>query len=146
MRGDTRFMSSEPGFISGTASGSGLHPKNGHQRVPTILVVEDEILTRMAAADHLRDCGYRVLEAADADEARILLRANEPIEVVFSDINMPGINGLELAIWVAKEFPDVKLVLTSGDRANAPAARAMAAFLEKPYDLNTLARVMKALV
>jgi len=146
MPGLTRFMSTEPGFVSGPASGGSLRPKNGHQRISTILVVEDEILARMAAADHLRDCGYRVLEAADAEEARTLLRASEPIEVVFSDINIPGMNGLALAAWIAKEFPDVKLVLTSGDSANAPAARVMAVFLDKPYDLQTLALVMKALV
>jgi CheY-like chemotaxis protein len=112
----------------------------------TILVVEDEILTRMATADHLRDCGFRVLEAADAEEARTLLRASEPIELVFSDINMPGMNGLALASWIAREFPDVKIVLTSGDNANAAAAGVTAVYLEKPYDLITLGQLIGALV
>jgi CheY-like chemotaxis protein len=146
MRGPAGLMSSERQSVPSATTGGVLRPKNGHQRASTILVVEDEILARMAAADCLRDCGYRVLEAADADEARILLRASEPIEVVFSDITMPGMNGLALAAWIAKEFPDVKIVLTSGDSANAPAARAFAIFVPKPYDFGTLARVMKQLV
>ncbi|GAB2178682.1 response regulator [Dongia sp. agr-C8] len=123
-----------------------LHPKNGASRKSTVLVVEDDILIRMAAADHLRDSGYRVLEAADAEEARTLLRASEPIEVVFSDINMPGMDGIKLALWIAKEFPDVKVVLTSGDPRNAAAARAVTHFLEKPYDLDMLGRLMKQLL
>jgi DNA-binding NtrC family response regulator len=126
--------------------GGGLHPKNGSARQSTILIVEDEILTRMATSDHLRDGGYRVLEAADAEEARTLLRASEPIEVVVSDVNQPGMDGITLALWIAKEFSDVHVVLTSGDIRNAPAARAAAHYLEKPYDLDALSRLIKQLL
>jgi len=122
------------------------HLKNRAGARSVILVVEDEILIRMAAANHLRDCGYRVLEAADAEEARALLRTIEPIEIVFSDINMPGMNGIMLAAWVGREFPDVKMVLTSGDIRQAVAARAAAFFLEKPYDLYALERLIRRLV
>jgi len=128
------------------ANDAGLRPKNGAHRLSTILVVEDEILTRMAAADHLRDSGHRVLEAADAEEARKLLRASEPIELVFSDVNMPGMDGIMLARWIAREFPDVKVVLTSGDLRNAAGAGATGHFLEKPYDLETLGRVIRKLL
>jgi DNA-binding NtrC family response regulator len=137
-------QSGSAGNVSG--AGSGLRPKNGAHRKATILVAEDDILIRMAAADHLRDGGYRVLEAADGEEARTLLRASEPIEVVFSDVNMPGIDGIRLALWISKEFPDVKVVLTSGDVRNAVMARATAHFLEKPYDLDALSRLIKQLV
>ena len=119
--------------------------KSGARALSVILVVEDEILIRMAAANHLRDCGYRVLEAADAEEARTLLRASEPIEIVFSDINMPGMDGIMLAAWIAKEFPDIKVVLTSGDIRNAVAARAAGFYLEKPYDLYSLEQLIKRL-
>jgi len=128
------------------AGASRLQPRNGAHRVSTVLVVEDEILTRMATADYLRECGYRILEAANAEEARTLLRASEPIEVVFSDINIPGMDGIMLAQWIAKEFPDVQVVLTSGDFRNAPAARATAHFVEKPYDLDALGRLIKQLL
>lgn len=115
-------------------------------RIATILVVEDDILVRMAAADHLRDSGHRVLEAADAEEARSLLRASEPIALVFSDVNMPGMDGLELARWIAAELPGVKVVLTSGDPSNAAAAQSISHFLAKPYDLDALRRLIERLV
>jgi CheY-like chemotaxis protein len=121
-------------------------PGAGADRVATILVVEDDILVRMAAADHLRDAGHRVLEAADGQEALSLLRASEPIEVVFSDVNMPGMDGIALARWIAAELPGVKVVLTSGDSSNATAARAVTHFLAKPYDLETLRRLIEQLI
>jgi DNA-binding NtrC family response regulator len=131
---------------AGGTTASDLRPKSGAERLSTIMVVEDDILTRLAAADHLRDEGYRVLEAADAEEARTLLRAAEPIEIVISDVNMPGMDGIRLAHWIAKEFPDVKVVLTSGDLTNAAAARLVAHYIEKPYDLDALGRLIKRLL
>ena len=142
-----RTLPSQPSS-AGHSNGAdgGLHAKNGVQRVSTILIVEDDILIRMATSDHLREGGHRVLEAADAEEARTLLRAAEPIEVVVSDINMPGMDGIKLALWIAQEFPDVKVVLTSGDLRNAAAARVAAHYLEKPYDLDALGRLVKQLL
>jgi CheY-like chemotaxis protein len=142
----TRFLPSQFSGSGTAAPGTTPRPGNGAQRVATILIVEDDILTRMAAADHLRDGGYRILEAGSGDEARTLLRANEPIEVVFSDINLPGLDGLSLALWIDREFPDVKVVLTSGDPANAAAARAVTVFLPKPYSFAELSRIMKELL
>jgi len=148
MRGPAIRTHSPESSSDGDARGAkiGLHPNTAAHRIATILVVEDDILTRMVAADHLRNGGHRVLEAADAEEARTLLRASEPIEVVFSDVNMPGMDGIRLAQWIAKEFPDVKVVLTSGDVRNAAAARIAIHFLEKPYDLHTLGRLIESLL
>ena len=57
----------------------------------TILVVEDEILIRVPISQYLRDCGYKVIEAANADEAMTALQHKETIvDLVFSDIEMPG--------------------------------------------------------
>jgi CheY-like chemotaxis protein len=57
----------------------------------TILVVEDDVLVRMPISQYLRDCGYRVIEAVNADEAMaVLLHRETPIDLVFSDIEMPG--------------------------------------------------------
>ncbi|MEA2816833.1 MAG: hypothetical protein QOI93_4534, partial [Rhodospirillaceae bacterium] len=57
---------------------------------PTILVVEDEILVRTVIAAYLRDCGFDVVEAGNADEAVRVLEAGIRIDIVFSDVNMPG--------------------------------------------------------
>jgi CheY-like chemotaxis protein len=64
-----------------------------------ILVVEDEILIRMAVAAYLRDCGYRVTEAASADEAMVMLRHLEiDVQVILSDVEMPGsMDGFQLS-------------------------------------------------
>jgi len=92
----------------------------------TILIVEDEILIRMAAAEHLRVAGYSVLEATDAAEAVRLIAADRSIELVFSDVHMPGeMDGNGLRSWILKERPYIKVLLTSGTirrrRATAPA-------------------------
>ncbi|TXL73954.1 response regulator [Vineibacter terrae] len=125
-------------------------PGNGHQRPSTVLVVEDEILIRMPVADYLRDCGYRVLEASNAAEAQALFRASEPIEIVFSDVNMPGgMNGFALAQWVRQEYPDVRIILTSGIASTARNAEQVCAegsFLEKPYSYEALAAHIKRLL
>lgn len=82
----------------------------------TILVVEDEVLIRAALADYLRDCGFHVLEAASGDEAKTLVeRGGQPIDLVFSDIQMPGAtDGFTLARWLRAHHPQIKVILTSG--------------------------------
>lgn len=80
-----------------------------------VLVVEDESLVRMVAADMLTDEGFMVLEATTADEAWPLLENHSEIGVLFTDINMPGhMDGLALATRVAERWPHIRLVVTSG--------------------------------
>jgi CheY-like chemotaxis protein len=81
----------------------------------TVLVVEDEVLIRWVIAEHLRECGYRVIEAGNGDEAiEILRRTALTIHVVFSDVRMPGTtDGFALAQWVRtaaghQGHPDVR--------------------------------------
>jgi len=82
--------------------------------VETVLVVEDEVLLRLAVCEYLRDCGFRVVEAANADEAVVVLEQSHfEIEVVFSDIDMPGsMDGFGLAQWTRSNRPDVEVILT----------------------------------
>ena len=83
--------------------------------MPLVLVVEDEFFLRYVTAEYLEDCGFSVLQAANADEAVGLLQTNRDVGAVFSDIQMPGsMNGLGLAHWIAETLPDVKVLLTSG--------------------------------
>ena len=68
-------------------------------RAQTILIVEDETLVRMATAEHLRDAGYIVVEAATGEEAQAVLEAGVPVSLIFSDVNMPdAIDGLLAAL------------------------------------------------
>ncbi len=81
----------------------------------TILFVEDEALIRMDMAEFLRECGYRVHEAANAAEALEALQAKFAIDLVFTDINLPGgMNGLGLAEWILNNRPGVKTLITTG--------------------------------
>jgi two-component system, response regulator PdtaR len=113
-----------------------------------ILIVEDEVLIRMGIAEHLRQEGFQVLEAANADEARLVLKANPQIEAVFSDCNMPSPrDGLQLALWIGIHLPSLPVVLTSGVNTSAEkqAIKATAnveAFLLKPYEYDELVRLL----
>jgi two-component system, response regulator PdtaR len=80
---------------------------------PTILIVEDDVLVRSLVAAYLRECGFDVVEANGADEAIRVLQAEVPIDIVFSDIQMPGsMDGFGLAQWVRRERPWLKVILT----------------------------------
>lgn len=82
---------------------------------PVILVADDEVLVRMSIAAYLRGCGYEVIEAKTADEAREVLIAGMPVDILFADIHMPGsMDGIALARWTRLERPDIKIILTSG--------------------------------
>ena len=104
----------------------------------TVLVVDDEVLIRMVISEHLRECGYRVIEAGDGDEAIAVLKADDRIDIVFSDIQMPRRNGFELAHWVRRERPHIKVLLTSGGIKSAEVAHELCEagpMITKPYDL-----------
>jgi CheY-like chemotaxis protein len=105
----------------------------------TVLVVEDEVLIRMAISEYLRECGYRVIEAANADEALIVLQ--EPaltIDVVLSDVEMPGsIDGFGLSLWVRQHRQGLEVILVSSPKRAADAAADLCEsgpMLSKPYE------------
>jgi DNA-binding response OmpR family regulator len=104
----------------------------------TVLVVEDEVLLRLVIAEYLRDCGYRVIEAAHADEAIVVLsEPNLSVDILFSDIEMPGsMNGFSLAQWTRSNRHDVKVILAgSVPRAvNAAVNLCEEGPLPKPYE------------
>jgi DNA-binding response OmpR family regulator len=110
--------------------------------LPVVLVVEDEVILRMAVCAHLRDAAFVVIEAVDAEEAVELLQANRSIALVFSDINMPGpLDGNDLAAWIAVQYPEVKVLLTSGiGREGGPP------FIAKPYAFAELQRRIEAML
>ena len=110
--------------------------------VPLVLVVEDEIFLRYVTAEYLEDCGFSVLQAANADEAVGLLQRNRDVGAVFSDIQMPGsMNGLGLAHWISETLPGVKVLLTSGQLL--PAAAQEWTLLAKPYDMAEVERRLR---
>jgi len=82
-----------------------------------ILIVEDEPLVRMLAVDVAQDAGFDTLEAASADEALLLLEAHPNIQILMTDIDMPGsMNGLRLAAITRERWPAIEIVVVSGMR------------------------------
>jgi CheY-like chemotaxis protein len=119
-----------------------------HVPPQTILFVEDEALIRMDMAEFLRECGYRVHEAANAAEAVEALQAKFAIDLVFTDINLPGgMSGLELADWISGNRPGVKALITTGGALDVSALPTTAPLLPKPYTgRDLLDRVRQSLV
>ena len=79
----------------------------------TVLVLDDDVLVRMPVVQFLRDCNYRVVEAASTDEAIVILqKTNIPVDVVLSEIDIPGsMNGFGFAQWARSVRPEMKILL-----------------------------------
>jgi DNA-binding NtrC family response regulator len=115
----------------------------------TILLVEDDPLVRISTADHLRDKGYRVVEAGTVIEAATVLSSGPPVHAVFSDVDLPGATGgLSLAVWIHAHHPTIPVILTSGVRSIVPALSAQRSvpFLAKPYDLTKLSELIASVI
>jgi two-component system, response regulator PdtaR len=115
-------------------------------RTARILVVEDEVLIRALIAEELRLEGFSVIEAGRAEEALTYINAGEQVDLVFSDIRMPGsLNGLQLAGILRDKYPDILVILTSG---NAPTMHVgiVQAFVPKPYDVTQTIALMSAML
>jgi len=116
-----------------------------------VLVVEDNPNVRRLSVTRLRDLGFEVAEAVNGDEALALLRSGIQIDIVFSDLIMPGsLSGYELAAQVAVEFPHLKVLLTSGYASDIVAARGAVGenhdVLHKPYRQSDLVARLQALL
>jgi two-component system, response regulator PdtaR len=111
----------------------------------TILVVEDEPLVRMDIAEQLQDMGFKVLEAANADEAIEMLGGDTEIRIVFTDVDMPGsMDGLKLAAAVRDRWPPIRIIVTSGHRnVTMNDLPADSRFFAKPYKAAAIAQAAR---
>jgi CheY-like chemotaxis protein len=109
-------------------------PEPASQQHPAcVLVVEDEILLRIVLAGGLREAGFVVIEAERAEEALSYFQAGGQVDLVISDIQMPGSpDGLELANVLRRNFPALPIILTSGNVKSQPVSDAIL-FVPKPY-------------
>ena len=105
---------------------------------PCILIVEGDILVRHPLAEYLRECGYKVLEASDTDEARRLLTEGpSSIDVVLVDVQPPRENGFALAGWIRANHPDIDVVMAATVEKAAEKAGDLChegPVITKPYD------------
>lgn len=112
-------------------------------QAPSVLVVEDEPLTRVAMGMALRDVGLIALELHDADEALRIVRAGIVPDALLTDIRMPGsIDGLRLAVYLEAMFPSMMVFITSGNTLH-PASRLRFNFIPKPFDPDQAAQDIK---
>ena len=110
-------------------------PSEGPQAA-RILLVEDDVLMRATVAAGFRDSGFVVIEAARAAEACVFVERGGQVDLVFSDIEMPGeADGLELAHSLESAYPALPVILTSGAACpgNEDSPRP---FISKPYKIN----------
>ena len=110
-----------------------------------VLVVEDNDDVGQFSTELLEDLGYTVRRVASADAALAILAEDEfSADLVFSDVIMPGMNGVELAGIVRERYPGLPVVLTSG-YSNVLAENAHRGFelIQKPYSVELLSRILR---
>jgi len=124
------------------------HIMTSVQTKPKVLVVEDEALLLFAISDDLKDAGFDVVEAKNADDAIAVLVKDPDIRLVFTDIDMPGsMDGLKLSAVIRDRWPPVRIIVTSGKQR--PAAHEMpseGAFLAKPYTPAGVVNAVRAML
>jgi CheY-like chemotaxis protein len=106
----------------------------------TVLVVEDDEVLRMCAAEVVADAGFTPVEAANADEAVAILESRSDIALVFTDIQMPGsMDGLGLARTVHDRWPAIKIILVSGRVELSERERPVnSRFFQKPFAMKQM--------
>jgi two-component system, response regulator PdtaR len=108
-----------------------------------VLLVEDELFVRMDIAATLRDAGFQVIEAACADAAMEFIESGERIDLVFTDIQTPGIlDGLALAERVRAKCPLMPVLICSGNPEWEGAASQLGKFVPKPYEPTGILRLI----
>ncbi|MCX5494958.1 response regulator [Kaistia dalseonensis] len=113
-----------------------------------MLVVEDEPFLRLVTADALQDAGFQILEAGNADEALAVLETKPQIDILLTDIDMPGsMDGVRLAHAVRDRWPPVRLVVVSGHRRPPEAELPRGSvFFTKPYEIEAVAETLKRML
>jgi CheY-like chemotaxis protein len=121
----------------------GVAATNPREHAQTILLVEDEEMVRGLICEALRREGYRVVACSNAAEGiEASKRHGEQIDLLLTDVVMPGMNGPEMALRIQKTLPHLRVVFMSGYTDRAPVgegeADAPIEYLQKPFTLKTL--------
>ena len=112
---------------------------------PHVLLVEDEPLVNMMMQETLQDAGFEVCAVQNADEAVFHLVGDDLLDVMFTDVHMPGMNGAELAKLARALRPDLRIVYTSGGVLAAEEKVPGSAFVRKPYEPDKVCALLSRL-
>jgi CheY-like chemotaxis protein len=117
-------------------------------RVTTILLVEDDNVIRMLVNDYLEEFGYRVVVAASGDDALPILVKDKKIDLLMTDVRMPGkLNGFDLIEEACRLCPTLKTIVMSGHTGeNINRADVADRFIAKPFTVNNLGRAIESLL
>jgi two-component sensor histidine kinase/CheY-like chemotaxis protein len=115
---------------------------------PKVLVVEDEMLLRMRAVDIVEDAGFIPIEAVNADEALAILESRSDVDLLFTDIQMPGsMDGLKLAYAVHERWPSIKIILVSGKLMLTDSEKpANSRFFGKPLEVKQMIAEIREMI
>jgi len=114
-----------------------------------VLVVEDNAAVRSVLCRVLKDAGYLVVDACDAVQAtQICVSRREPIDLLLTDVVMPGVSGPELAVELQQQRPEMKVLFMSGYAGSAITPHGMLkeglVFLQKPFSPGSVTRAVRA--
>ncbi|WP_131193790.1 ATP-binding protein [Lichenihabitans psoromatis] len=122
----------------------------GHANGDCVLVVEDEPAVRMLILDVLADLGYRTFEAGDAPSALPIVSSDERIDLLVTDVGLPGVNGRQLAEMARQIRPDLKVLFITGYAEIAAVRGGFLApgmeMLSKPFAVNVLSAKIRSMI
>jgi PAS domain S-box-containing protein len=135
---------------SSTEQATGVNADQHAATGETVLVVEDEPVVRSVILEMLADQGYRTIEAADGPAGLRLLRDNKQIDLLITDVGLPGMNGRQLADLAREARPDLKILFITGYAESVAIADGFLQpgmeMITKPFDLDNLSRRIRAMV
>ena len=116
----------------------------------TILLVEDEEIIRMLVTDYLQELGYTVLESANAEHALVQLAQQQPIDLLLTDVGLPGMDGRQLVLEARKLRPELSVIFVTGYADGAGLRSDLVSsnmdLIAKPFKIETLAKCVAALL
>ncbi|MDQ2859464.1 MAG: response regulator [Pseudomonadota bacterium] len=115
-----------------------------------VLVIEDEAVVRLLIVEVLNDLGYRALEADEGPKGLAILQSGERIDLLVTDIGLPGLNGRQIADAARVDRPDLKVLFMTGYAENAAVAGGFLepgmAMITKPFAMEALAGKIRAMI
>ncbi|MCZ2497686.1 GAF domain-containing protein [Xylophilus sp. Kf1] len=125
-------------------------PQAAAGRAETVLVIEDETVVRGLIVEVLHELGYQALEAADGPSGLAVLQSGAPIDLLVTDIGLPGLNGRQVADAARLQRPDLRVLFMTGYAETAAAAQGFLEpgmeLLTKPFTMEVLAARLRAMV